>query len=72
MRRTNYLLAALASCLLAGCLEVEQHPVWRNGEYNGKKDNLHQQAYFHNDKLAWNAAIANRNHQQNEYRRTNP
>lgn len=66
------LIAVAATLLLAGCLEVEQHPVWRNGEYNGKKDDLHQQAWFHNDKLAWNAAIADRNHKQNEYRRTHP
>lgn len=72
MTRTNFFALAVTAFLLTGCLEVEQHPVWRNGEYNGKKDNLHQTAYFHNDKLAWNAAIANRNHKQNEYRRTNP
>lgn len=68
---------SLAACalflLLAGCsLEVEQHPGWRNGQYNGKPDNLPQHAHFQNDRLAWNAAIANRNHRQNEYRRTNP
>lgn len=55
---------------LAGCLEVEQHPGWKAGEYNGKPDDLPQQRYFHGDRLGWNAAITNRNHLQNEYERT--
>jgi hypothetical protein len=63
------LIAALL--LLSACsLEVEQHPAWIEGEYNGKKDDLPQKVYFHNDRLAWNAAINNRNHFQNEYVRT--
>ncbi|GAC1410045.1 MAG: hypothetical protein NVSMB6_10310 [Burkholderiaceae bacterium] len=57
---------------LSGCLEVEQHPAWLQGQYNGKPDNLPQQTHFHGDRLAWNAAIANRNHLQNEYERTVP
>lgn len=64
--------AGLLSLLLGGCLEVEQHPPWRDGAYNGKPDNRAPQAYFHNDRLAWNAAIANRNHLQNEYDRAKP
>lgn len=63
---------ALAPLLLGGCLEVEQYPVWRNGEYDNKVDNRPQQVHFHNDRLAWNAAITNRNHLQNEYNRTRP
>lgn len=63
---------ALTSFLLGGCLEIDQYPVWKNGEYNGKQDNLPQHAYFNSDRLAWNAAISNRNQFQNEYRRTNP
>jgi hypothetical protein len=67
------LRAAALLLPLAGCsLEVEQHPGWRNGQYNGKPDNLPQQAYYSNDRLAWNAAITDRNHLQNEYKRTNP
>ncbi|HJV83859.1 MAG TPA: hypothetical protein VJ698_00170 [Noviherbaspirillum sp.] len=65
-------LAALLPLLLAGCLEVEQHPTWIDGKYDGKQDRLPQQAYFHNDRLAWYAAINNRNQRQNEYNRTNP
>jgi hypothetical protein len=67
------LLAALPLALaLSGCLEVEQHPAWIKGEYAGKKDPRHFQTLFHNDKLSWNAAIINRNNQQNEYNRANP
>ncbi len=67
--KTLTLIASLL--LLSACsLEVEQHPVWKDGEYNGKKDDLPQRAYFHNDPQAWNAAINNRNHLQNEYNRT--
>lgn len=65
-------MASLLALLLSGCLEVEQHPPWIAGEYNGKKDNLPQQVNFHGDKLAWMAAITDRNHLQNEYGRTTP
>jgi hypothetical protein len=65
-------IASLLALLLSGCLEVEQHPPWIAGEYNGKKDNLQYQVNFHSDKLAWMAAITNRNHLQNEYGRTTP
>jgi hypothetical protein len=65
---TLLVLLSLAAC----SLEVEQHPPWIDGEYNNKRDNLHQQAYFHNDRLAWNAAIDDRNRLQNEYGRTRP
>jgi hypothetical protein len=58
--------------LLCGCLEVKQHPKWVNGQYNGKPDNLPEQAYFHNDRLAWSAAISNRNQLENEYIRDHP
>lgn len=63
---------ALAAPLLAGCLEIDQHPGWVRGAYAGKPDNLPEQANFHGDRLAWNAAITNRNHRQNEYNRTTP
>ena len=57
---------------LAGCLEVNQHPGWIKGKYAGKEDPRHFQTLFHNDRLSWNAAIVNRNNQQNEYNRANP
>ena len=58
--------------LLCGCLEVEQYPAWRGGEYDGKPDQLQHQVHFHNDRLAWMGAIINRNHLQDEYSRTHP
>lgn len=53
-----------------GFLEVEQHPPWRDGFYDGKRDALPQEILFHGDRLAWWAAIDDRNRLQDEYRRT--
>jgi hypothetical protein len=61
-----------ALLLLAGCLEVDQHPHWAKGQYAGKKDNLPFQTHFHNDRLSWWGTISNRNQHQNEYNRANP
>ena len=66
------LVLILPAVLLAGCLEVDQHPPWLHGEYAGKKDDRHYQRRFHNDRLAWWATIENRNGKQNEYNRANP
>ena len=63
-------LLLVACALLAGCLEVEQHPPWRQGQYDGKPDNLPQQRNFHNDRMAWVATVINRNWHQDEYLRT--
>ena len=68
MRRALALAAGAA--LLAGCLEVEQHPGWRNGAYDRKRDDLPSTVHFHGDRLAWWAAISDRNQRQNEYLRT--
>jgi hypothetical protein len=59
------IVGVLAS--LAGCLEVEQHPPWHAGYYDGKPDPLPDEARFHGDRLAWMAALINRNHLQDEY-----
>jgi hypothetical protein len=64
------LLAPLA--MLAGCLEVDQHPNWVRGQYAGKTDNRQFEVHFHNDKLSWWGTIHNRNMHQNEYNRANP
>jgi hypothetical protein len=64
--------AALLVPLLTGCLEVDQHPAWRDGKYAGKTDSRPYHTLFHNDRLAWSAAILNRNTKQNEYNRSNP
>ncbi|MDL2357199.1 MAG: hypothetical protein QFF03_18240 [Pseudomonadota bacterium] len=72
MNALKYATAAVLALLLAGCLEVEQHPGWVDGAYAGKTDNRSAATSFHNDKLAWRAAIADRNARQNEYNRANP
>lgn len=65
----NRIVAVAATVLLAGCLEIEQHPPYVRGEYDGKPDDLPQQRHFHGNRLAWYAAIADRNQHQNEYLR---
>lgn len=67
-------LCAVAACaaLLAGCLEVDQHPAWVQGEFAGKRDSLPYQVHFNNDKMAWSARVQDRTLKQNEYLRANP
>jgi hypothetical protein len=72
MKRTRLLAIALLPFLLTGCLEVQQHPAWRKGEYAGKADNRPFHKLFHGDRLSWFAAISNRMSHQNEYNRANP
>ena len=69
LKRASIAALPLALC---GCLEVDQHPAWLNGGYAGKIDQLPYQQHFHRDRLAWSAAIANRNLYQNEYVRAKP
>lgn len=64
-------LALLLPLLLCGCLEVDQHPAWKQGDYAGKRDNRHFQTRFHGDRLSWMATIMDRNDKQNEYNRAN-
>ena len=71
MSKLRYFALALP-LLLAGCLEVDQHPEWLRGEYAGKEDNRHYQVRFHNDRLAWSAKVQDRGMKQNEYTRANP
>ncbi len=68
--RPRTLLLLVVPLLLVGCLEVDQHPPWVNGAYNGKSDQQPYQTNFHGSRLSWNAAITNRNHEQNEYLRS--
>lgn len=72
MKRARIVLLAALCALLGGCLEVEQHSPWVRGEIAGKPDSLPYQVWFHNDKLAWSAAIQNRTLKQNEYLRAMP
>ena len=66
------LIICTAALLLAGCLEVDQHPPWIKGEYAGKPEQRPYQERFHNDRLAWWATVENRNQKQNEFNRANP
>jgi hypothetical protein len=66
------LILCLPLTLLAGCLEVDQHPNWVHGMYAGKKDDRPMHRLFHDDKLSWWGTISNRNMNQNEYTRANP
>ncbi len=72
MNALRYAAAALMAMLLSGCLEVRQHPGWVDGAYAGKRDNRSAQVKYHNDKMAWSAAISDRTMNQNEYNRANP
>ncbi len=72
MKRIRIFLMLSLPLVLSGCLEVQQHPAWRNGQYAGKGDDRQFQRLFHNDKLAWFAAIQDRMLNQNEYNRANP
>jgi hypothetical protein len=72
MKRFKIILMLSLPLLLCGCLEVQQHPPWRDGHYAGKADDRQFQRLFHNDKLAWFAAIQDRMLNQNEYNRANP
>lgn len=69
MKTARLIAMTLLSLSLSACLEVEQHPRWLHGYYDGKADNMPSQRNFHADRLAWNAAIDNRNRHQNEYNR---
>jgi hypothetical protein len=69
MKTARTIVMILLALSLSACLEVEQHPPWLHGYYDGKPDNMPFQRNFHNDRLAWNAAIDNRNRHQNEYNR---
>jgi hypothetical protein len=70
--KAKLLCAALLPLVLCGCLEVRQHPPWIDGQYAGKQDDRHAHVKFHNDRLAWSAAISDRINNQNEYNRANP
>lgn len=67
----RWLLLALP-VLLAGCLEVDQHPPWVKGKYSGKRDQQPYETHFHGDRLSWWATLSNRALRQNEYNRAKP
>ena len=69
MKTARPIVMAVLALSLSACLEVDQHPPWKHGYYDGKRDDMPSQRLFHRDRLAWNAAIDNRNRHQNEYNR---
>lgn len=72
-RQCAMLAAAVAvASMLSGCLEVDQHPAYANGQYAGKHDNRAADTSFKGDSAALNAALAARTKTQNEYNRANP
>lgn len=72
MKNAAFLLltAALAPGL-SGCGEYSQVANYKPGSYQGKSDTRPWEGgKFAGDKAAWEAALANRNQSQNEYKRT--
>lgn len=63
-------LALLLALPVSGCLEVEQHPPFVNGHYDGKPDDLPERVVFNGNTQAWAAAVGKRQMKQNEYNRT--
>ena len=72
MKVVNLTLAAALAVLLAGCLEVDQHPAYANGAYAGKQDNRSEDTTFRKDKAAQQAALVDRTKAENEYNRVKP
>ena len=73
MKMRPVLLATLAIVTLgiAGCGEKPQVTVYKQGQYQGKPDNVPwQSAPFNNNQVEWEKAIKARNNNQNEYLRT--
>lgn len=68
----NCVTVALLGVTLAGCLEVDQHPAYADGQYAGKRDNRVADVTFRGDNAAWKKAITERAKTQNEYNRANP
>ena len=70
MRRFVIVGAALAVAALAGCGEKTQVTVYKQGQYQGKPDNVPWQGEpFRNNRTEWEKAIKARNNSQNEYLR---
>lgn len=63
-------LAAVAAAGLAGCGEKSNVTVYKQGQYQGKPDNLPWQSQpFNNNKADWEKNIKARSVGQNEYAR---
>jgi hypothetical protein len=63
-------LAGLAAVSLSGCGEKPNVTVYKQGQYQGKPDNVPwQSAPFNNNQVEWEKSIKARNNNQNEYLR---
>jgi hypothetical protein len=63
-------LVVLASLSAGGCGEKPSVTVYKQGEYQGKPDNLPWQSQpFANNRTEWEKSIKARNNKQNEYAR---
>lgn len=72
MKNAAFLLLTAALALgLSACGEYSQVANYKPGSYQGKSDTRPWEGgKFAGDKAAWEAALANRNQSQNEYKRT--
>ena len=69
MMRVAVIVAASVA-LLAACGERPQVLEYKQGKYQGKPDTpAYSNAPFNGDKVAWEKALAQRNQNQNEYKR---
>lgn len=69
--QTGLIFAAL-TLTLAACGEYSQVAQYKPGSYAGKSDTRPWEGgQFAGDKAAWEAALANRNQAQNEYKKAN-
>ena len=65
-------LALTATIALAACGEYSQVAHYKPGSYQGKSDTRPWEGgKFAGDKAAWEAALASRNQNQNEYKKAN-
>jgi hypothetical protein len=68
MRALATALTLVLAVFLAGCGEKTQVTVYKQGQYQGKPDNLPwANDQFKSDRVAWDKAIKGRNDAQNEY-----
>ena len=69
--RTAVLAAVITAAVgISGCGEKPTVTVYKQGQYQGKPDNVPwQSAPFNNNQVEWEKAIKARNNGQNEYLR---
>lgn len=71
MKKAQFLALTVAFALSA-CGEYSQVASYKPGNYQGKSDTRPWEGgKFAGDKAAWEASLASRNQNQNEYKRTN-